>query len=71
MCNTGHLHVCSLICSEHRHPWGYEINHDLKSAKPIEKPLYLWWNELQTCQHNKSLLWSVTEGPSTLTVWNS
>ena len=41
MCNAGHLHICSLTHSEHRHPQGYKINHNLKSVKSIEKPLYL------------------------------
>ena len=40
-CNTSHLHVCSLPHSKHRHPQDYEINHNLKLAKSIEKPLYL------------------------------
>ena len=36
-CNTGHLHVCSSIHSEHRYPQGYEINHNLKLVKSTEK----------------------------------
>ena len=41
MCDTGHLHICSLTGSEHRHPQGYEINLNLKLVKSIQKPLYL------------------------------
>ena len=26
MCDTGHLQICSLTHSEHRHPQGYKIN---------------------------------------------
>ena len=70
-CDTGHLHSCSLPCSEHRHPWGYEINDNLKLVKSIEKPLYLWWNKLSTYWHNRSWYGSITEGPSILTVQNS
>ena len=70
-CDTGHRHACSFTQSKHRHPWGYEKNHNLKSVKSIEKPLYLWWNKFQTYQHYKSLLGSITEGPSVLTVWNN
>ena len=40
-CDTGHLYICSLTHSEHRHPQDYEINHNLKLAKSIEKRLYL------------------------------
>ena len=29
-CDTGHLHAHSLTHSEHRHPWDYEINCNVK-----------------------------------------
>ena len=35
-CDTGHLHICSLTHSEHRHPQDYEIKHNLKLVKSIE-----------------------------------
>ena len=41
MCDTGHLHVSPLTCSDHRHPQDYEVNHNLKSVKSNVKFLYL------------------------------
>ena len=38
---TGHLHICLSTTSEHRHPKGYEIDHNLKLVKSIKKSLYL------------------------------
>ena len=40
-CNTGHLHISPLTCSEHRHLQDYEVNHNLKLAKSNVKPLCL------------------------------
>ena len=41
MWDTGHPHVTSLTHSKQRHPQDYEINHNLKLAKSIEKLLYI------------------------------
>ena len=40
-CNTGHLHVSSLTCSEHGHCQDYEVIYNLNLAKCNMKPLHL------------------------------
>ena len=40
-CDTGHPHISSLTCSEHRHHQDYKVNHRLHLAIANMKPAYL------------------------------
>ena len=53
-CNTGHLHVSSLTCSEHRHSQSYKINLRLHLGMASVKSVYLVKNKLKRMDNMKT-----------------
>ena len=56
MCDTGHLHVSSLTCSEHRHHQNYKINLRLHLVMASAKSVYLAKNKLESMDNMKTYL---------------
>ena len=67
-CDTGHLHVSSLIHSEHRHCQDYKINYRLYLVIASAKSLHLMKDKLKHTDNMKTYLKNVIEDYSTLIV---